>query len=260
DRMNPTITFGDDHSVSADLAWLWITCHDWPHWHLDILTAVVPPLGPVAQERAQTHEWTSPHPRRVHTDLGFDDVTHLAIDEDPRLALSRATDLLVIGPRGPGVFKALHLGSTAEWLLSRPPSPMLIPRHGRTTRTALICHDGSAHAEKATATLARLPWVNQLEITVVTVDDGRTDPEAAVASAMQMLTTPMHHLQLTGDPTQELLQHLEQHPVDLVVFGTRGLTGIRRLRVGSTAAVLAHAIDHSILIACDDAVDPDPSL
>lgn len=256
--MTPTITFGDDHSVAADLAWLWITCHDWPGWHLDILTAVMPPIGPVTDERPQPHEWTPPHPRRVQSDLGFGNVTQSTVAEDPRLALSHSTDLLVVGPRGPGLVKALHLGSTAEWLLLHPPSPMLIPRHGRTTRTAVIFHDGSAHADKATATLARIPWVTQLEITVVTVNDGRADPAAAASAATQTLATAgaaVHHRQLTGDPSHELLCDLEQHPADLVVFGTRGLTGIRRLRLGSTAAVIAHATDHTILIACDDTDD-----
>lgn len=45
------------------------------------------------------------------------------------------------------------------------------------------------------------------------------------------------------------------HTPDLVVCGTRGFTGLKRLRVGSTAAVLAHVTPSSLLVACDPLAD-----
>lgn len=117
------MVFGDDSSNSADLAW--------PGWRVEVLTAVMP--DPVVarwnlRRRANGHR---PNPRRAFAEARFDQVVQLTIDSDPRLALCRPADLLVVGQRGPGLAKAMHLGSTVEWLMTRPPAPMLIRSNRR---------------------------------------------------------------------------------------------------------------------------------
>jgi hypothetical protein len=185
---NHTMVFGDDGSISADLAWLWINSHSWPDWRLEVLTAVMSDHFVVRTEAVAPHEWSPPHARHVFAEAQLDRVVQLTIDADPRLALSsRPADLLVVGPRGPGLAKAMHLGSTVEWLLIHPPAPTLIARHGRRTRSAIVCHDGSDHAQAATDALCTMPWAAELEATVLTVEDGRTDVEAAVAAATRSL-------------------------------------------------------------------------
>lgn len=257
--MNKTMVFGDDGSVSADLAWLWINSHQWAGWRLEVLTAVKPNAPIVHDGPAVAREWSSPYGRRPFVEAGLDPVIQLTIDADPALALCRPADLLVVGPRGPGLVKAMHLGSTVEWLMTRPPAPLLVARHGRRTRTAIVCHDGSIHAQAATAALCNMPWSNELSVTVLTVDDGRTDVDRAVAIATEPLEaagmTVDHHIARRGEPTLDLLDHLERHDTDLVVLGTKGLTGVRRLRIGSTAAVIAHATPHSVLLVCADNTD-----
>ncbi len=247
--------FGDDGSISADLAWLWINSHPWPEWRLEIVTARVPTDFRVDGEGHDLHPWQPTNPRRVFSDSRISDVAHLTCDGDPRLALSRPADLLVIGPRGPGLAKAMHLGSTAEWLMVHPPAPMLVVRHGRRTLTAVVCHDGSAHARAATTALRNLPWADQLTVTLVGVDDGRADVERAIEAETAPLTAVgavVQHRILHGDPTYELLRYIEQTNPDLLVLGTQGLTGMQRLRLGSTAGVLAHTAPSSVLLACDD--------
>ncbi len=253
-----TMVFGDDGSISADLAWLWINCHPWPQWRIEVVAAVMPSLDRVSTEGSELHEWQPANPRRAFSDSRIDEVIHLTCELDPRLALSRSADLLVIGPRGPGLAKAMHLGSTAEWLMIHPPAPMLVVRHGRRTQTVVICHDGSPDARAATDVVCRMPWVDQLIVTIVGVDDGRAAVEEAVEAASVPLTAvgaDVRHEILCGVPTVELLRHLEQNNPDLVVLGTRGLTGLPRLRRGSTAGVLAHATQSSVLLASDQAAD-----
>jgi len=249
-----TIVFGDDGSPSADLAWLWINSHTWPSWRLEVVRAVVPEVIKVAETPSAVHEWQPANPRTAFAEAGFDDVVQLTIEQDPRVALTRHTDLLVIGHRGPGLAKAMHIGSTAEWLLVHPPSPMVIARGGRPTRTAMVCHDGSPSARVAVESLCALPWSGALAIEIVTVDDGRVDAEFAADQARQQLNgvgADVAVTILTGEPTEQLVRHAARHSPDLVVMGTRGLTGLCRLRIGSTASVVAHATDHSVLLACD---------
>lgn len=254
-----TIIFGDDGSASADVSWLWINCHTWTDWRLEIVTAESSIDFRVDPEGNKLHEWTPTNPRHVWAEADFDRVAHLRCGLDPRLALSRSADLVVIGQRGPGLAKTLHLGSTAEWLLAHPPAPLLIVRHGRRTLTAVVCSDGSAHAVAASRALATLPWIGDVAITVATVADGAVDVEAAFAAVAAPLTAAGAHVQhrlVHGEPTHELLAVLEELQPDLVVLGTRGLTGINRIRVGSTAAVVAHTVESSVLVACADAESP----
>ena len=238
-RTRSTLVLGDDGTPAADVAWLWINNHAWPGWRLEIITARQPPIGHVLpREQTEPHPWHPTHPRDPFAASQIDEVAHLIAEADPRLVLSRPVDLLVIGPSGPGLLKALHLGSTADWLLLRPPAPMVIVRHGHTSRNVVVCTDGSTHATRAIDVLCGLPWVGQLEITVLAVADGRADIDAATASAAHRLRacgatvvveTP------AGKPTNVIIDRIEQTSPDLVVLGTKGLTGLPRRRVGSTA-------------------------
>lgn len=91
-----TMVFGDDGSISADLAWLWINCHPWPQWRIEVVAAVMPSLDRVSTEGSELHEWQPANPRRALSDSRIDEVIHLTCELDPRLALSRSADLLVI--------------------------------------------------------------------------------------------------------------------------------------------------------------------
>ena len=53
--------------------------------------------------------------------------------DDPTHTLTglRDRDLLVVGPKGRGFRKTLHLGSVSEALVHNPPMPLVIARHGR---------------------------------------------------------------------------------------------------------------------------------
>ncbi|MEO6124141.1 MAG: universal stress protein [Ilumatobacteraceae bacterium] len=249
------LVLGDDGSPAADLAWLWINCHEWPQWRLEIVTAEATTNFRVDSDRASLRPWQPDNPRRPFAESQLRDVAWLTCELDPRLALSRPADLLVIGRRGPGLAKAMHLGSTAEWLMAHPPAPMLIVRHGRRTRSAVVCADGSPHSLAAASTLASMPWIGGVAITVVSVDDGDVDVEPAVEATSALFSGTGAQIQrrdARGEPTHELLAVLEEIRPDLVALGTQGLTGIKRLRLGSTAGVVTHAVDCSILLASDE--------
>jgi nucleotide-binding universal stress UspA family protein len=252
---NKLLVFGDDGSISADLAWLWINCHEWPNWRLEVVTAERSEKFRVGDENARLRPWEPAHPRVPFTESQISDVTSLHGAIDPRLAMSRAADLLVIGRRGRGLAKFLHLGSTAEWLMAHPPAPMLIARRGRRTRSIVVCADGSAHATVAAATLAGMAWLRDVSVTVVTVDDGAIDVDQAYSQVAELFAATdatVVRRDTEGSPTHELLAVIEELEPDLVALGTRGLTGTKRVRVGSTASAIAHSVECSILLACDD--------
>jgi len=250
------LVFGDDGSAEADVAWLWINCQRWDGWRIVVAQAQPSPPGPpLTADRAELHSWSPPCPRRPFAEAQLHSCTYLTAEADPRVVLTAPADLLVIGPRGTGLLKALHLGSTAEWLVTHPPGPLVIARHGRPVRHVVVGVDGSAHAEHAARTFASLPLVRGADVTVLAVDDGRTDTVTATTAAVELLSsagaivTPRI---VTGRPTAALLEAIATDHADLVVLGTRGLTGLERLRVGSTAGAVTRAAPCSVLIAVEE--------
>lgn len=252
--MSRTLAFGDDHSPGADTAWDWIAGHRWPGWSLEIITADPPEdMRPVEEEEARLRPWEPDDPRDPEG-AGFDSVVNLRAAIDPRLALiEKPWDLVTIGPRGSGMLKSLHLGSTADWLLRQPVSPLLLARQTGPVNKVLVATDGSPHARRAVDTLATLPWLEGVAVYVVTVAERRFESDEAVNSATDALSGSgadlVDAVVRQGRPTQAIVDEVDNVDPDLIVMGARGHGKIRRLVVGSTAAALAGSLDRSMLVA-----------
>jgi nucleotide-binding universal stress UspA family protein len=248
------VVFGDDRSAGADRAWLWLNSQQWSGWRLSVLTAERPPFGPpVAEERSEPHPAEGEPRRRAFTEADFGEVELLEAEADPRIALCGFRDaaLLVVGPSQSGLGPT-HLGSTTEWLLHGPPAPLLIARSGRPVRRVLIGTDGSEHARAAAEAFAALPWATATEATVVAVKDGSIDADDVARSLADELTArgvPSTWRTAAGGPYRVLLDEVVESDIDLVVVGTRGLTGLARLRLGSTASAVARHAPCSVLVA-----------
>jgi nucleotide-binding universal stress UspA family protein len=216
-----TLVFGDDSSPAADIAWLFINNHRWPGWRLEVVAAQMPEIPRLLPpEETELHEWKPLQPRDAFAEAQFAEVVELTAKADPRVVLSRNSDLLVIGPRGPGLLKALHLGSTADWLLLHPPAPC----------SSLVTVKRSAY-------------------------DHRIDVDTATGSARARLEAAGATVDVrveSGKPTTMIHRHLTEVTPDLVVLGTRGLTGLSHHRLGSTASAVTSASACSVLITCDD--------
>lgn len=244
------VLLGDDDSAGADLAWLWVNAQRWGRAHLTVLRAEPPHVGEHSTGSGPrvAEPW-----RETHDAAGFADVSFCIAAADPRLALAGSdVDLIVVGPARSGSGPR-HIGSTTEWLLHDPPAPVALVRRGKTVRQAIVCADGSAEATSAASALAALPWAGSLAVEVVSVDDGRTDPDTAI----EPIATLLRAVGATVTPTllkgrkahREILAHLDSADVDLVVLGTHGLGTLRRLTLGSTASAVARLAPCSVLIS-----------
>lgn len=253
----PRIVLADDGSPGADLAWAWVWGQRWPDWDLTVLRADPPgfgePLapgeaGPSPDDRIDRSEFAAT--RRGAA--GFASVEFLKVRADPRAALVDVTaEVVVIGPASQGR-TPYHLGSTTEWLLHAPPTPVVVARLGGPVRRVLVSTDGSAHALLATRAAAGLPWLADTEVSVLSVDDGRTDTGAALAEAAEIVgpvTSQLATVRRRGDPRSSILAEAGEVGADLIVAGTRGLTVLRRLVLGSTAGALARNANCSVLVA-----------
>src|SRR5512144_2189755 len=149
------LVFGDDGSPGADVAWLWINNHAWPGWRAEVVHATLPPLvGAPLHTPPVLTEWEPPQPRVAFTESRLDDVRHLTVEVDPRIALDSCThaDVMVVGARGRGMLKAFGVGSTTDWLLHRPlgppdpPGPRLRRRLGARGRGGARVRDDAVAA------------------------------------------------------------------------------------------------------------------
>lgn len=245
--MSGVVLFGDDGSASADLAWMWICAQPWDGWRIDVLTA----SGQAMPDAHAAQRWQPPRPRELPTPPPAAALRQVRSGLDPRLALLEhpAKDLIVVGPRGRGLFKALHLGSTAEWLMHDPPAPLLIARRGRQVRTAMVCSDGSSDALAAARAFATMPWLPQVDVTAVSVQQVGLDHVAAADQAAALFAGRARSVTAAPVAPDEtdvffdvrgiILSLLRAHDTDLLVLGTQGLSAWAAMRAGSIATSLA---------------------
>jgi nucleotide-binding universal stress UspA family protein len=255
--MTRRLVFGDDQSQAADVAWLWINSHAWPGWQIEALTAT--PAGSAVD--TEVRAWEPRHLREVLRAGTRTPVHHEQILGDPALTLTglRDRDLLVVGPKGRGFRKTLHLGSTTDALLNDPPIPLVIARRGVPTIRALVCADGSADSRAAVQALEGMPWLGQVQVLVVAVPETGLDADGAVHGAADVLLPGARsvraevlvpdNLQIVVNPRAMLLEAARRWEADLVVLGTRGLSGIAAVTAGSIATSLAAHAPCSVLMA-----------
>lgn len=192
---------------------------------------------------------------------------------DEILAEASALDaeLLVIGSRGRGAIATALLGSVAAEVVDRSPCPVLVARRATVTRL-VVADDGSNTAHRAIDVVLSWPFLLRLPIAVVNVarvpatwaavggiafDVVVGDPyiaaleheraeSARIANAavarLRDAGALAHAVMREGDAAGEIVDAVADDHADLVVVGSRGHTGLRRLVLGSVARnVLVHA-------------------
>ncbi len=194
-----------------------------------------------------------------------------------REASRRAASLVVVGSRGLGPIRSTLLGSVSQEVVDLAPCPVLVARTGRISRI-ILGTDGSAGAEEAERFLATLPTARHVPVTVVSVAEvlrplaigitptvyheamawqaeyeaeARREHTRAAEEATERLAKHGIHAKAAvrvGDPAGELLAAAAEVSADLIVVGSRGLTGLRRLALGSVARRVVQHAEASALI------------
>jgi nucleotide-binding universal stress UspA family protein len=175
-------------------------------------------------------------------------------------------DLLVVGNRGRGPARSTLLGSVSAHLVDHAPCPVLVAR-GTKVERVLLAVDRPETASTAAQALCRWGAFRDAPIDVLTVipdaspaptdfitawaherdaDAGRT-PSAAdlatrVAAQLSAEGWRARGVVRAGDPASEIAAAAMEFGADLIVTGSRGFGGLRRLVVGSVAHdVMLHA-------------------
>lgn len=194
-------------------------------------------------------------------------------------------DLIVLGSRGRGPFESAVLGSVSAEVIDHSSRPVLVARRDRVDRI-LLGEDGSESAAAATDTVRCWSVLHGARVRVLSVAD--IDPEwiawfrgtalgevpyasveldatttkareeheslaARTAAGLRAAGLQVETKVEVGNPAHQLVEAAVAWDADLIVLGTRGRTGLKRLLLGSVArAVLNHA-------PCSVLVVPGPS-
>lgn len=192
-----------------------------------------------------------------------------------RIAGRRKADLIVVGSRGLSDVKGFLLGSVSRHVVAAAPCPVLVvKRRVPAFERIVVSVDGSKPARAAVRFLLRLPLPSLARVTVASVvpplpiEAGHLDPgsspvlelvrkpleDAATRAATEAaapidkagfeVTTLVFH----GTPAHEIVKLTEAKKADLVVMGSRGLTGSSRFLMGSVSEAVVKYAPCSVLV------------
>lgn len=194
------------------------------------------------------------------------------LDGSPADALLAAAgdeqaDLLVVGGRGTGGFRHLHLGSVAHHLAHHTTLPLAIvpPTGDGPVRHLVLGVDGSPGSRAAAALAAGLAAGLAVPVTAVYAfepalewvpeDDPRswraqveTEVRGWVEAADEAGVTLAVEIDRDRHPVAALARALEAHPGAAAVVGTRGVGGFTGLRLGRVPLQLVHHIGAPVVL------------
>jgi nucleotide-binding universal stress UspA family protein len=189
-------------------------------------------------------------------------------------------DVVLVGSRGRGTIASLALGSVSGEVVEHAPCPVLVARQPRISRV-VVGLDGSPSSLLAERLVGDWPIFTGAAIRVVSVADVIAPWHTGIAPTMYAQVTQAYAKDVadakvahqaiadeavnrlraagqdavaeprTGDAASELIAAAVDWKADLVVLGSRGQTGLKRILLGSVARNVVHGSAASVLVVRD---------
>lgn len=182
-------------------------------------------------------------------------------------AAEEGCDLIVLGTRPLSGWKRLQIGSVANAVTAKANQPVLLVKQAPQVPTGmplwhriLVATGGSAWSNAALDYALALAKTQQLDVCGLYVSNQRprrgdgfdAKGEYVMAEAKAKAAAAGVHFEAvlaTGDVTKAILATATDQQCDAMVLGSRGLTGWKRLMVGSTANAVVAKAPLPVLIA-----------
>lgn len=182
-------------------------------------------------------------------------------------ATEERCDLIVLGSRGVSGLKRLMLGSISNAVAAKAPCPVLVIKQPPASsplrwRRVLVATGGSPWSDAAVDHALDLARAQQLEVCLLCVERRRSrrmdsffgqtsDSKHILALAEARAATagvPYEATLVQGDVTTTILHTALEHQCDVIILGSRGLTGFKRLMLGSISNAVAATAPMPVLI------------
>jgi len=204
-----------------------------------------------------------------------------------RTITEQQIDLVVLGTRGLSHISGFLLGSVSEWVLNEAPCSVLIvrgkarPQKSTAGMKILIATDGSSDAQEGVAFVRKIDFPTSTVLTLLhivrkkvhqtaqllTTNRAQVDEFMKLAEDLlqargregailleetrKVLSRPelkiVENLAF-GHEAEEILKASQRIRADLVVMGSKGLTGLRRILLGSVSQKVARYAKCSVLV------------
>jgi len=215
---------------------------------------------------------------RAEQDFGV-----IVADGDPHAVIVQQAeaceaDLIVVGGQGASALSRLFLGSVAERVVRYAHTPVLVARPGEPSGRILVATDFSDPAlpameaaadetrrRKARLTALHAIWfgipfpmrmgaslgMNAVSWPALSEDVMGPLRDAAASrlrASLRQFDADGEALIVEGDAVSSIIRQAEAMPAELVVVGTTGRTGLKRLTLGSVAEGVVRNTSCSVLV------------
>jgi nucleotide-binding universal stress UspA family protein len=253
---------------------------------VDLLAVAAPrrgsPTGSAARERAARFEEQITAEERRLAGAGFavDRSLRAGHPADQIVAFAEATgpDLIVLGSRSADGDGSGYSGRVAGSVARHAHVPVLIARDAVPIRSIVLGYDESPDADRALSLVAGLPWRSAPEVAVCSAYEvgetllpgmqGAGDGGGSAARVEDLVESRYAAEGIAGEAAARLTRagipatghaphgrasaQLEilaaQLAADLIVVGSRGISGVERFLLGSTSDELVVSARTSILV------------
>lgn len=174
-------------------------------------------------------------------------------------AEKRNADVIVMGRRGWTGLKKFLLGSvTAKVIASSPCKVLVVPRGAIVkSEVIMLATDGSKYSEGAEAEflsmVQRCTYIKRfLVLSIAPSQDKINIAEKNVQKVIkkaQERGLKIEPLVLIGDPSKVIVKAAEDRDVDIIILGTQGRKGLRKLTKGSVCEKVVTHSHCAVLIA-----------
>lgn len=174
-------------------------------------------------------------------------------------------DLILLGSRQVTGWKRLMIGRTLNVVAAKTTRPVLVVKHAPGTipwRRILVATGGSPWSDVAVDHALSLARSQELEVCILCVDSSRSRPPKdaqplvskgadvlAVAEARAVAAGVCYETHLGyGNVVEAIFNTATARHCDAIVLGSRGLTGVKRLMIGSISNAVTAKIFLPVLI------------
>lgn len=173
-------------------------------------------------------------------------------------AKQEEADLIILGSRGRSDIAAFLMGSVSQKVATYAPCSVLVVKRKRhIVKKILVAVDGSTHSDAAVEFLHTHFLPGELHAIVLHVWDHPFNPpelpgwlpvEKRCSHAMVEAGFKARPLFLRGHTAETIVEAANRKRVDLVVIGSRGLTGLKRYFLGGVSHKVTKYSERSVLV------------